>query len=161
MEEKEISREAMREKIQEAITWTREERFEDAIEVFEDYLSTLAEGDIQDKRLAASTFSYYGVCVAMVKRKYADAVKYCNISVKANFMDPEHRVNLAQVYLERDDRRKAVESLEAGLRMQPNNPRILAIFDEIGQRNPPIIPFLSRGHPINVWLGKKRNGTDD
>ncbi len=160
MNDEELSREAMRERIQEAIRQTREEKFEEAIEVFEAHLSELSEGDLQDKRLAASAFSYYGLCVAMVRRKYADALKYCNISVKANFMEPEHRINLAQVYLERDDRRKAIENLEAGLRLQPSNSRILKIYDEIGQRQPPVISFLSRANPINIWLGKLRAPKD-
>ncbi len=111
----------MREKVQEAISWTRSERFEDAIVVFEKYLPKLfSDGDIQDKRFAATAFSYYGLCVAMVKHKYAEALKYCNVSVKANFMDPEHRINLAMVYLERNDRKNAVRNLEAGLRLQPS-----------------------------------------
>ncbi|MFV2073206.1 MAG: tetratricopeptide repeat protein [Thermoanaerobaculales bacterium] len=161
MEEQEISREAMREMVQDAVTWTREEKYVDAIDVFERYLSPLSEGNLEDKRLAAATFSYYGVCVAMVKRKYADAVKYCNISVRSHVMDAEHRVNLAQVYLERDDRRKAVENLEAGLRMQPFNKRISQIFEELGRRSRPPITFLSRRNPINIWLGKFRNPKTD
>lgn len=147
----------MREKVQEAISWTRNERFEDAMVVFEKFLPTLSgEGDLQDKRFAAAAFSYYGLCVAMVKRKYAEAVKYCNISVKANFMDPEHRVNLALVYLERDDRKNAVRNLEAGLRLQPSNKRIQQIFAEIGRRKPVTLAFLSRRNPLNVWLGRLR-----
>lgn len=161
MSDEDISREAMREKIQEAIRQTREENYDEAIEVFEGHLSELSEGDLQDKRLAAAAFSYYGVCVAMVRRKYADALKYCNISVKANFMEPEHRINLAQVYLERDDRRKAIENLEAGLRLEPSNRRIHRIFEHIGQRQPPVISFLSRANPINIWLGKLRAPKDD
>lgn len=161
MSDEDLSREAMREKIQEAIRQTREEKFEEAIETFEDHLSELSEGDLQDKRLAAGAFSYYGLCVAMVRRKYADALKYCNISLKANFMEPEHRINLAQVYLERDDRRKAIEHLEAGLRLQPSNRRIQKIYEQIGQRQPPVISFLSRRNPINVWLGKMRVPKDD
>jgi tetratricopeptide (TPR) repeat protein len=161
MSDEDMSREAMREKIQEAIRQTREENYDEAIEVFEGHLSELSEGDLQDKRLAAAAFSYYGLCVAMVRRKYADALKYCNISVKANFMEPEHRINLAQVYLERDDRRKAIENLEAGLRLEPSNRRIHKIFEQIGQRQPPVISFLSRGNPINIWLGKLRVPKDD
>ena len=106
MSEDQVSYGAMRDKIQEAISWTRMEQYEDAITVFEDFLSVLSsEGDLQDKRFAASAFSYYGLCVAMVRHKYAEAVKYCNLSVKANFMDPEHRINLALVYLERPQER--------------------------------------------------------
>ena len=149
---------AMREKVQEAVSWTRSERFDDAIDVFEKYLPKLsADGDLQDKRFAAAAFSYYGLCVAMVKHKYAEALKYCNISVKANFMDPEHRINLAMVYLERDDRKNAVRNLEAGLRLQPSNKRVQQIFAEIGRRKPVTFVFLSRRNPINVWLGRLRD----
>ena len=57
---------SMRERVQEAVSWTRNERFEEAIEVFEDCLPTLSsDGDLQDKRFAAAAFSYYGLCVAM------------------------------------------------------------------------------------------------
>jgi Tfp pilus assembly protein PilF len=92
----------------------------------------------------------------MVKHKYAEALKYCNISIKANFMEPEHRINVALVYLERDDRKNAVENLEAGLRLQPSNKRIHRIFAEIGRRKPVTFSFLSRRHPINVFFGRLR-----
>jgi tetratricopeptide (TPR) repeat protein len=155
--EKQLSHGAMREKIEEAVSWTRDEEYEQAIGVFEDYLAELSkEGDLGEKRFAASAFSYYGVCVAMVRRKYAEAIKYCNLSVKANFMDPEHRINLALVYLERDDRKNAVKNLEAGLRLHPSNKRIHKIFREIGRRKPVMFSFLSRDNPLNVWIGKMR-----
>jgi len=157
MSDDQVSFGAMRDKIQEAISWTRMEQYEDAIAVFEEFLSLLSsDGDLQDKRFAASAFSYYGVCVAMVRHKYAEAIKYCNISVKANFMDPEHRINLALVYLERDDRKNAVKNLEAGLRLQPSNKRINKIFKEIGRRKALMFSFLSRRNPLNVWIGKLR-----
>ena len=152
----------MRDQVQEAVSWTRSEQYDQAIGVFEKYLAVLSsEGDLQDKRFAASAFSYYGLCVAMVKHKYADALKYCNISVKANFMDPEHRVNLALVYLERDDRKNAVKNLEAGLRLSPSNKRIHKIFNEIGRRKPVLFSFLSRRNPINVWFGRLREPSTD
>jgi tetratricopeptide (TPR) repeat protein len=157
MSDDQVSFGAMRDKIQEAISWTRMEQYEDAIAVFEEFLSLLSsDGDLQDKRFAASAFSYYGVCVAMVRHKYAEAIKYCNVSVKANFMDPEHRINLALVYLERDDRKNAVKNLEAGLRLQPSNKRINKIFKEIGRRKALMFSFLSRRNPLNVWIGKLR-----
>ena len=147
----------MRDKIQEAVSWTRQGAYDEAIGVFEKYLPVLSsEGDLQDKRLAAASFSYYGVCMAMVKHKYADAIKYCNVSVKANFLEPEHRINLALVYLEREDRKNAVQNLEAGLRLQPSNKRIHRIFRDIGQRKAVMFTFLSRDNPINQWIGKMR-----
>lgn len=153
-----ISFGAMREKVQEAISWTRGGRFDDAIEIFEECLPKLySDGELSDKRFAAAAFSYYGLCVAMVRRKYAEAIRYCNISVKSNFLEPEHRLNIALVYLERDDRKNAVHHLEAGLRLQPSHPRIQRIFAEIGRRKPVAFSFLSRRNPINVWLGRLRD----
>ncbi len=147
----------MRDKVQEAVSWTREMQYDEAIDVFEKYLPVLSsEGDLQDKRLAAACFSYYGVCTAMIRHKYADAIKYCNVSVKANFLDPEHRINMALVYLEREDRKNAVQNLEAGLRLQPSNKRIHRIFMEIGQRKGVMFTFLSRNNPINQWIGRLR-----
>ena len=92
----------------------------------------------------------------MVRRHYAEAVQYCNLSLKSQFMDPDHLANLALVYLERSDRASAIENLHAGLRIQPNNPRIREILNDIGTRRPPVIPFLSRSNPLNVWLGRRR-----
>lgn len=148
---------ADQEKVKEAIRLTRREKFEEALPLFENHLPVLSGGSIADRRLAAAAFSYYGLCVAVVRRKYAQAVEYCNVSLKANFMDPDHRANLAQVYLERGDRRKAVETLNAGLRLEPNNTQINQIFDRIGRRRPPVISFLGRDHPLNIWLGKRRS----
>lgn len=144
-------------RVKEAIRLTRQERFEDALQLFEAHLTGLSGGTIADRRLAATAFSYFGLCVAVVRRKYAQAVEYCNVSLKANFMDPDHRANLAQVYLERGDRQKAVETLNAGLRLEPSNSQINLIFDRIGRRRRPVISFLSRDNPLNVWLGKRRS----
>jgi len=147
----------MQDRVKEATIWTREERYKEAFAVFEAYLPVLSsEGDLQDKRVAAASFSYYGVCLAMVRHKYAEALKYCNISIKSNFMEADHRINLALIYLERDDRKKAVENLEAGLRLQPSNTRIYNIFSEIGRRRPLTFTFLSRKNPINVLFGRLR-----
>jgi len=142
-----------------AINLTRDENYATAIDIFENHLSSLVGGDLSDKRAASAAFSYYGLCVAMVRRRYAEAVKYCNISLKANFLDPDHRYNLALVYLERNDRKKAVETLNAGLRVAPANTRINVVFDSIGRRNPPPLAFLPRDNPLNIWLGKLRGAS--
>jgi len=148
------------EKIGEAIELTRKERFEEAIVLFEEHLPAATSGDMNDKRVAAGAVSYYGVCLAKVRRRYAEAVQYCNVSIKTNIFDPDHRYNLALVYLERDDRRAAVEALSSGLRLNPKHPRINEVFDEIGRRQKPVIPFLPRHNPVNVWLGRKRRSQD-
>lgn len=149
---------ADREQINQAVRLTDEEQYEDALGVFEQLLPRLGQGTIEEKRLAASAFSYYGLCVAMVRRRYAEGVRHCQISLKANFLEPNHRYNLARIYLERNERRKAVETLGAGLRIDPQNRRLNRILDALGRRKPPVLPFLARSNPINVWLGRVLRG---
>ena len=151
-------RDAAQQCVLDAVELTRDGAFEEALEKFEANLSVITGGDLQNKRIAAAAFSYYGLCLAMVKRRYADGVKFCKISIKANFMDPDHRCNLGLVYLERQNRRRAIGAFEEGLRIQPTHRRINAILDRIGRRTGPVVPFLSRDNPLNVWLGRRRRG---
>jgi tetratricopeptide (TPR) repeat protein len=146
---------SLEEQIRQAIELTREEQYREALELFEKNLAAVDGGSVQQKRLAAYAFSFYGVCMAKVQRRYGQAVQCCQISLKHNFLDPEHHHNLALVYLERGDRARAVETLNAGLRLDSRNRRIHRVFDEIGRRRPPVIPFLSRNNLLNIWLGKK------
>jgi tetratricopeptide (TPR) repeat protein len=152
---------AVEDRIRRAVSLTREEKYEDALEIFEKSLAAVDGGSVQQKRLAATAFSFYGVCMAKVQRRYGQAVQCCQISLKHNFLDPEHHHNLALVYLERGDRRHAVETLNAGLRLDGRNRRLNRLYDEIGRRRSPVIPFLSRNNALNIWLGKKFRGGKD
>lgn len=141
--------------VADAVRLTKDGNYDDALTVFEETLPLLTGGDLVDKRAAAAAFSYYGVCVAMVRRKYAEAVEYCNVSLRSNSLDPDHRANLAAVYLERNDRAKAVEVLNAGLRVDSTSPALNTLLDQLGRRSPPVVRFLPRDNPLNVWLGKR------
>jgi hypothetical protein len=77
--------------VEQAVELTVEGKYSEALPIFEQHLMTLSEGTINDKRVAASAFSYYGLCVAAVKRRYSEGVKYCEISLRSNPMSPEHR----------------------------------------------------------------------
>lgn len=142
--------------IDKAVELTKQKRYAEALAIFEKQLPQLSTHDVVDKRVLTGSSSFYGLCVAMVQRHYSEAVQYCNLSVKSQFMDPDHRANLALVYLERSDRASAIENLHAGLRIQPNHARINEILNDIGRRKPPPISFLSRDNPLNVWLGRRR-----
>lgn len=152
-------KQAVLQEVERAIALTKEGRYSDALEIFEQLLPQLSSQDVSEKRFLSNASSFYGLCVAMVRRRYAEAVQYCNLSLKSQFMEPDHLANLALVYLERNDRSDAIENLHAGLRIQPNHARINKILDEIGRRQPPVISFLSRNNPLNIWLGKRRRST--
>ncbi len=143
-----------------AVELTKEQKYDEALEIFEECLPRLSSHDVSDKPILSQSSSFYGVCVAVVKRRYAEAVKYCNISLKSQFMDPDHHTNLGLIYLERNDRGSAVEQFHAGLRIQPKNLRIHRILTDIGRRKAPALSFLPRGNPINVWLGRRRADKD-
>jgi len=142
--------------IERAVELTKQKRYAEALAIFEKHLPQLSTHDVTDKRVLTNSSSFYGLCVAMVRRHYSQAVQYCNLSLKSQFMDPDHRANIALVFLERSDRASAIENLHAGLRIQPNNARINEILNDIGRRHPPVIRFLSRDNPLNVWLGRRR-----
>jgi tetratricopeptide (TPR) repeat protein len=142
--------------IERAVELTRKKRYAEALAIFEKHLPQLSTHDVTDKRVLTNSSSFYGLCVAMVRRHYSQAVQYCNLSLKSQFMDPDHRANIALVYLERSDRASAIENLHAGLRIQPSNARINEILNDIGRRHLPVIRFLSRDNPLNVWLGRRR-----
>lgn len=149
-------KQAVLDEVERAVELTREARYTEALEIFEQLLPQLSSQDVNEKRVLSNSSSFYGLCVAMVRRRYAEAVQYCNLSLKSQFMEPDHLANLALVYLERNDRADAIENLHKGLRIQPNHVRINKILDDIGRRQPPVITFLSRSNPLNVWLGKRR-----
>ncbi len=136
-----------------AIDLTKERAFSEALPIFDEHLGSLGSA-FSDQRLAAAAFSFYGLCVAKVDRRYGKAVECCQISLKSDRFDANHRANLAKVYLEADDRRKAIDALEDGLRIDPDHTAIHYVWSEIGRRQVPVLSFLARDNPINIWLGK-------
>ncbi len=147
--------------VEEAIRLANRGDYAKALGTFETHLNPLSGGSIEDKQLAARAFSRYGLCVAMVRRRYAEAVKYCKISLKTKPRDPDHHLNLAMVYSERNQRKLAIEAINTGLRVNPKHSGLNRLHDELGRRNPPVLSFLHRSNPLNIWLGKLLRGRSD
>ena len=141
----------------EATLKARVEDYEDAILVFERYLPKLSSGTNEDKISAASGFSYYGLCIAALRKQYRDAVKYCHLSIKVQRSNVEHYENLGKVHLMARNRKGAVEAFFKGLAVEPNYKPINRILDDIGRRKDPVIPFLPRDNFLNRYFGKLRH----
>jgi len=156
-EEKDLTREELEQAVTEAALLTRVEEFDDAVMIFEANLPRLSAGQDQDKIIAAGVFSYYGLCIAALRKQYSDGIKYCQLSLKVQSSNPEHYENMAKIHLLARSRARAVEALFDGLSHDPNNKAINKILDEIGRRREPVISFLPRNNPLNVHLGKKRH----
>ena len=146
-----------REVIERGIELTRKQKFEQALPLFAGAIPELGASD-DGKKLLSSCFSYYGLCIAKVERQYGKAVQCCKISVSKRFRDGDHWANFALVYLEANDRKKAVETILKGLKRDPGNRALAYLQKSLGVRRPPVLSFLSRDNPLNVFLGKALRG---
>jgi tetratricopeptide (TPR) repeat protein len=155
--EKRVSKEELEKLVTEAALLTRVEKYDDAVKIFEAHLPQLSSGSDDDKRVAAGVFSYYGLCIAALRKQYSDGIKYCQLSLKVQSGNPEHYENRARIHLLARSRARAVESLFEGLSYDPANKPINRILDDIGRRREPVISFLPRDNVLNVYLGKRRH----
>ncbi|HEX7155463.1 MAG TPA: hypothetical protein VF618_28615 [Thermoanaerobaculia bacterium] len=105
----------------------------------------------------ASGLSYFGLCLALVQKKFKPAIDLCKRAIDLEFYNPDHYINLSRVYVAAGNRKKAVETAESGLKLMPEDDDLLALRKELGVRARPAIPFLDRTNPINVSLGQARH----
>jgi tetratricopeptide (TPR) repeat protein len=142
--------------INEAIEAVREEDYLRALTLFIDVYG----GDdlpALSTNKSAQGLSYFGLCLALVQKKFKQAIELCRRAVDLEFYNGDHYANLARVYVAAGNRKKAVEAAEAGLKVAPENDALLAARKMIGIRSKPPVPFLDRSHPINVTLGQARH----
>jgi tetratricopeptide (TPR) repeat protein len=106
---------------------------------------------------AARGLSYFGLCIALVQKKYKDAIDLCKRALELEFYNAEHYINFMKVYVAAGNRKKALETVEAGLRLHPEDQALLQARRSLGVRARPAVPFLGRSNPINVSLGQARH----
>jgi len=97
--------------------------------------------------------SYYGLCLAMVSTKSQTALELCESAVAVEFYNPELFHNLARVHLRMGRRDRAYPVLLQGLQLHPSHRGIQGDLRSLGIRRRPVLPFLSRGNPLNRMLG--------
>ena len=142
--------------IDEAIQATREGDYLRGLTAFIEVYGTEEMPPIRGPK-AALGLSYFAVCLALVSKKYKTAIDLCNRAIDLEFYNGDHYANLARVYLAAGKRKKAVETVETGLKLVPEHPPLVEVRKELGVRSRPPVPFLDRGHPINVTLGQARH----
>jgi tetratricopeptide (TPR) repeat protein len=110
-----------------------------------------------DNAKAASGLSFFGLSLALVQRKYKAAIDLCKRALDLEFYNGDHYANLTRVYVAAGNRKKAIETAEAGLKVVPDHDALVKVRRELGVRARPTVPFLDRAHPINVSLGQARH----
>lgn len=120
-------------------------------------LGKIAEADRQGTELSGLFYSYLGYGIARYEKRGKEGLALCQHAIKVQFYEPENYVLLARVYLLRHRRGKAIEALEKALKLNARHPEALKLAGEVGFRRRPILPFLSRGNPVNKALGMLRH----
>jgi tetratricopeptide (TPR) repeat protein len=143
-------------RIQTAIEATKDEEYLRALTLFVEVYEA-EDAPSVSSTLSASGLSYFGLCLALVQKKYKLAVELCKRAIDLQFYNGDHYANLVRVYLAAGNRRKAIETAEQGLAVHPDHDEILAARKQLGMRAKPAVPMLDRTHPINVTLGRKRH----
>jgi tetratricopeptide (TPR) repeat protein len=142
--------------IVEAIEATEEEDFLRGLNLFLDAYGTDELPLIQSGR-ATQGLSYFGLCIAMIRKEYKHAIDLCRRAIDLEFYNADHHANLARIYFAQGNRKKALEAVESGLKQDIKNERARAVRRMLGIRAKPALGFLDRSNPINVSLGQARH----
>ena len=105
----------------------------------------------------AMGLSFFGLSIAVMQKKFKPAIDLCRRAIELEFYNGDHYANLARVYIIAGNRKKALETVEQGLKLVPEHEYLLDVRKSMGVRAKPAVPFLDRAHPINVTLGQSRH----
>ena len=120
-------------------------------------LSAAAEGKASGE-VSSLMYSYLGYGIAKFKNKRREGLALCEHAVKVEFFQPENQLLLARTLLLNNNRRRAVEAIERGLKIDSDHQGLLQLQQEVGTRRAPVLGFLSRDNFLNVFLGRLRHG---
>jgi tetratricopeptide (TPR) repeat protein len=144
-------------RIDEAVELTKEEEYLRALTIF---LDVFGGEDPPSPMLSSKTatgLSHFGLCLALVQKKMKPAIDLCKRAIELQFYNVDHYANLARVYVAAGNRKKAIETVEQGLKIHPDDELLTEVRRQLGIRSRPPVPFLDRSHPINVTLGQARH----
>jgi hypothetical protein len=143
--------------LSEAIGLAKMDEFLPALTMFIDVYGT----DEDSPRLQApkmiTGLSWFGLSLALVRKQIKPGVDLCRRAIDLEFYNGDHYANLARVYVAANNRRKALETLEAGMKVAKDNDYLLSVRKSMGIRSRVALPFLDRTNPINVSLGQARH----
>jgi tetratricopeptide (TPR) repeat protein len=138
-----------------AIEATRDHDYLKALTTFIEIYGTENSPPIQSPK-DASGLSFFGLCLALVRKQYKAGVDLCKRAIDLEFYNGDHYANLARVYMASNNRKKAVETADQGLKLVPEHEYLMEVREELGVRKRPPVPILDRSNPINVTLGQAR-----
>lgn len=102
-------------------------------------------------------YSFLGYGVAKYQNKINEGLRLCEHAVKIQFYEADNHWNLARVNVLAKQRRNAVNAINGGLKLDDDHEGLRLLKKEIGMRRAPVLGFLGRTNPVNVFLGRIRH----
>src|SRR5438067_9563477 len=118
--------------IDEAVSLTKHEEY---LAALTEFLDIYGGEDPPSPMLSAKTatgLSYFGLCLALVQKKFKPAIDLCKRAIELQFYNVDHYANLARVYVAAGNRKKAIEAIEQGLKPHPEDETLLQVRKELG-----------------------------
>jgi len=144
-------------RIDEAVALTKGEEYLRALTMFLEIYGSEEPPSPMLSSKTATGLSHFGLCLAMMQRKFKPAIDLCKLAIELQFYNADHYANLARVYVAAGNRKKAIDVVEQGLKSHAEDETLLKVRRQLGVRAKPPVPFLDRAHPINVTLGQARH----
>ncbi len=132
-----------------------EGRHDEAVALFEAAMKLGNTRVTVDRRMRY--LSYYGLSNALARRPSREAIRACEVAAKRQFLSAELQLNLGKVYLLAGKTTKALAVLERGLLIAPDHEALQSELARADRRRRPPIPWMSRDHPLNCFLGRLRS----
>lgn len=121
-------------------------------------LGRVMEGEASgEEEIPGLFYAYLGFGMARYHDRPEQGLELCRRALEMDRYQPESYYFLARLYLLIGDRRSAYQIVERGLEIATDDSRLLEVRRELGERRPPVLPFLGRRHPLNRYLGRVRH----
>jgi tetratricopeptide (TPR) repeat protein len=115
------------------------------------------DGQISESDFGQARYlSYYGLCLSLNRGPMHEAVQCCRRAADMEGYRTDVWWNLGRVALAAGRRREAFRAFHSGLLVHPGHPGLATELRRMGMRRPPVLSFLPRDNPINVFLGRLR-----
>ncbi|MEA2345024.1 MAG: hypothetical protein QOF63_3193 [Thermoanaerobaculia bacterium] len=144
-------------RIDEAVALTKAEEYLRALTMFLEIYGSEEPPSPMLSSKTATGLSHFGLCLAMMQRKFKPAIDLCKLAIELQFYNADHYANLARVYVAAGNRKKAIDAIEQGLKSHAEDETLLEVRRQLGVRAKPPVPFLDRAHPLNITLGQARH----
>lgn len=105
------------------------------------------------EHLPAELLSYYGLCIALVENRVEEGIRFCQKAARKDILRPDFYLNLGKVYLQSDQKARALVTFKRGAAVTEKNTQLLQELKKFGIRKKPVLSFLSRSHFLNRYAG--------